>query len=363
MELAIGATIRQLRKNIGMGQEELADTVGVSVPAVSKWECGKAYPDITLLPIIAKTLCTNVDTLLSYPAALSEDEIDNLTTSCSETFDKEGFEKGYSMLSKLLSEHPDDILLKCNLGTVLSMYSGKFPDGERSKYLEKSIELCKPAANSSNPTWKSMAQKMLTNLYIMNEQFDLAEALLQEYLGKEEAATDQTLAVIHFRKGEYEKAEKIYQRSLFKSISECETALSGLAAIASKNENESLFIDIQEKTLALSKLFEIESFPGKCLNPYISLCCYYGKKEMSNEMLAALEGLANSLDTWNSPCDFSKLKLFNQMQPAYGISFGATMHDAILQLTSEFKSYSFIKNNPEFKRIIDRIENISLDSK
>ena len=47
------AVIRKLRENKKMTQEELADIIHVSSKAVSKWETGNGFPDISLLePLI-----------------------------------------------------------------------------------------------------------------------------------------------------------------------------------------------------------------------------------------------------------------------------------------------------------------------
>jgi transcriptional regulator with XRE-family HTH domain len=48
-EIRIGTKIIEKRKEKGLTQEELADHLGISKPAVSKWESGQSYPDITLL--------------------------------------------------------------------------------------------------------------------------------------------------------------------------------------------------------------------------------------------------------------------------------------------------------------------------
>ncbi|MBO5257817.1 MAG: helix-turn-helix transcriptional regulator, partial [Clostridia bacterium] len=53
MELMIGEKLRKLRRDRDMTQEMLASAFGVSPQAISKWECGDGYPDITLLPMIA----------------------------------------------------------------------------------------------------------------------------------------------------------------------------------------------------------------------------------------------------------------------------------------------------------------------
>lgn len=50
----IGKKIYELRKQNGMTREQLAKAVGVSTPAVSKWETGTSMPDILLLAPIAR---------------------------------------------------------------------------------------------------------------------------------------------------------------------------------------------------------------------------------------------------------------------------------------------------------------------
>ena len=62
--MSIGEKIRQARKEKGIGQEALAEQLGLSVQAVSKWECNLSCPDITLLPRIADYLEVTLDHLL-----------------------------------------------------------------------------------------------------------------------------------------------------------------------------------------------------------------------------------------------------------------------------------------------------------
>ena len=60
-----GAVIRRLREGKGMTQEELAERIFVSGKAVSKWETGQGFPDISLLEPLAKALGISVIELLS----------------------------------------------------------------------------------------------------------------------------------------------------------------------------------------------------------------------------------------------------------------------------------------------------------
>ncbi len=60
-----GTVIKQLREKCGMTQTELAERIGVSNKAVSKWETGKGLPDISLLQPLAQTLCVSVIELIN----------------------------------------------------------------------------------------------------------------------------------------------------------------------------------------------------------------------------------------------------------------------------------------------------------
>lgn len=65
MEITLGKRIALLRKEKELKQEELAEVLGISPQAVSKWENDITCPDIILLPKLAKTLEVSVDELLS----------------------------------------------------------------------------------------------------------------------------------------------------------------------------------------------------------------------------------------------------------------------------------------------------------
>ena len=64
MPMKIGENIAFLRKGKGLTQDELANMLMVSNQAVSKWESGKCYPDIELLPQLADAFDVTIDRLL-----------------------------------------------------------------------------------------------------------------------------------------------------------------------------------------------------------------------------------------------------------------------------------------------------------
>lgn len=88
MHIYLGENLKNLRRKKNLTQEKLADFLGVSFQAVSKWERGDTYPDISMLPEIADFFKISVDELLGVNRAENEKEIteklkeyDNLTDS------------------------------------------------------------------------------------------------------------------------------------------------------------------------------------------------------------------------------------------------------------------------------------------
>lgn len=62
--MKLNEKIFQCRKRCGLSQEELAERIGVSRQAVSKWELGTALPELDKLKLLAKTFVVSTDYLL-----------------------------------------------------------------------------------------------------------------------------------------------------------------------------------------------------------------------------------------------------------------------------------------------------------
>ena len=106
----IGVVIKKYRKEAGMTQEEMANRLGVTTPAVNKWENSNSKPDIELLAPIARPLDISLDTLLSFHEKLSDTEIEEIIRKMDGMFSEEGYEKTYEWALRLIKEYPN-----CNM--------------------------------------------------------------------------------------------------------------------------------------------------------------------------------------------------------------------------------------------------------
>ena len=80
MEMTIGANIKCLRTAKNITQEQLSVAMNITCAAVSKWERGETYPDITLLQPLAYYFGVTLDELMGYDQEKVQAEIDDVIT-------------------------------------------------------------------------------------------------------------------------------------------------------------------------------------------------------------------------------------------------------------------------------------------
>ena len=78
MKMTIGANIKRLRAAKNITQEQLSVAMNVTCAAVSKWERGESYPDITLLQPLAYFFGVTLDELMGYDHEKIQTEIDEI---------------------------------------------------------------------------------------------------------------------------------------------------------------------------------------------------------------------------------------------------------------------------------------------
>ena len=111
--MKINEVIREKRKEQGLTQEQVAEYLGVTAPAVNKWEKGSTYPDITLLPALARLLHVDFNTLLSFHEDITEVEIRNFINEIAKTVERDGYEAAFHMAMEKIHEYPNCDLLIC----------------------------------------------------------------------------------------------------------------------------------------------------------------------------------------------------------------------------------------------------------
>lgn len=108
MSIYIGENIKTLRKNKDITQEQLSDFLGISNVAVSKWERNETYPDISLLPVLAKYFNVTIDELMGYDASKVNKQIDEIEKEYWQFRSNGEFDKASSLIKKARETYYDD---------------------------------------------------------------------------------------------------------------------------------------------------------------------------------------------------------------------------------------------------------------
>ncbi len=138
--MKIGNKIRELRKLRGITQEQLAESIGISFQAVSKWENNIALPDITLAPVLANYFGVSMDELFDFNRKEMACAIQSITDEAYQFRESDPAESR-RILEEGLTKYPDNDILLNNLLYVLN-YSEK-PDETISvagKLIEKTVQ-------------------------------------------------------------------------------------------------------------------------------------------------------------------------------------------------------------------------------
>lgn len=112
--------IKLHRKDIGLTQEQMANYLGVSTPAVNKWERGSTYPDISLLPALARLLKIDMNELFSFCEELTELEIAQFSNELSEVALNKNIDFAFEMAAKKIQEYPHCDSLIYMAATILN---------------------------------------------------------------------------------------------------------------------------------------------------------------------------------------------------------------------------------------------------
>lgn len=135
MELFIGETIKRVRRERDLTQEEAAAHLGVSPQSVSKWERGEGYPDITMLPALANYFGVSVDELLGMGEIERKEKYDAINRLWTQNNKARANSENVALMKKALKTWPNDALLLVQLSTSLEKLDGT-PEEKRGNLLE-----------------------------------------------------------------------------------------------------------------------------------------------------------------------------------------------------------------------------------
>lgn len=234
-DMPVSTVIREKRKELGLTQEQVAQRLGVSAPAVNKWERGGTYPDITILPALARLLKTDVNTLLCFRDELSEQEIAEVCNELVKIMDKEGIEAAVEAAEQKVREYPTCAgLLQMMAAFVQGMMFMSGYAKEKEKHEEKIYSWYERAVEcGKDEKAKHAAAYALAGKYMRRKDYGKAGEML-DLLPEQGADKNILKARILLEQEKKDEAAVLLERKLTEELNEIFSILSMLLDVACK---------------------------------------------------------------------------------------------------------------------------------
>lgn len=258
--MEINEIIKEKRLALGYTQEQLAQLLNVSTPAVNKWERAITYPDITILPALARTLKTDLNTLLSFKSDLSDYEVAMFTNELATITD---FHQAYLKAMDKISEYPTCDNLIINVAIILNHQLCLNEPDNSNDYRQKIDELFQRCLISENLAIKSQAQAILINKYIKQGELDMAKKLIDELPEQPQVDKEQKLINLYVAQEKYDDAARVQESKLLSSINQISNMLLTLMEIALKQdryEDAKAIADVNKKMHGIFMLWQFSSY-------------------------------------------------------------------------------------------------------
>lgn len=176
--MQLGKRIKELRIENNLTQEELAEQLGVSFQAVSRWENDLTYPDITLLPILANMFGVTVDYLLDVDIMKKEAEINAIIEETIVLRNLGKTDEREILLEDALKKYPNSWDIKEDL---MSVYFTKNLDPDLKSYGDKAIKLANEILEKCvDDGIRYSAMQILILIYTSRKELDKAKQIVEK---------------------------------------------------------------------------------------------------------------------------------------------------------------------------------------
>ncbi len=361
----IGEVIAAQRKEKGITQEELAAYIGISKAAVSKWESGQSYPDITLLPVLAAYFDLTVDDLFGYDPQLSQKEVQEIYGQLARGFATEPFASVYEECLSYERKYYSCWRLLFALGLLFVNHASLAKEKAADVYGE-AIRLFERVEKMGNdPSLSRQALHLRASCYLFMMEPAKTIALLQD-VKEIPLSTESLLAKAHQMEGDEEKAIGLLQPTIYQNlITVFSCCVDLLLCYKDKPAKVSAW---SEKVLALGDLFAIDqihpaAYATVCLIA-AQLFATMGEKGKGLFLLERYAEVFSRRDVF--PLKLKGNALFDGLDPFFAsLEMGTApprndelIKESIKDAVSKNPAFAPLGEDKRFLRLMEKLEKI-----
>ena len=343
--------IREKRKGLGLTQEQVAERLGVSAPAVNKWEKGATYPDVTLLPALARLLGTDLNTLLCFQDGLSQQEIGQIFQEAAAVLQKEGVQRGFDFVLQKVREYPACMALAHPAAMLLQgvLLMSPLSAAEKRPLEEQYIALYARVAASGEEPFAGRAAFLLVSQYLARDEFTKAQELL-DTLPERGAMEKRTLqSALFLKQKRPELAAPVLEQLLRTSASmELQGILHQLAEVALQEGRPQDAEEIARRAGQLAQLLELGDYYAAM--PLFDVAV--ARKDVPGALSALKTMLAAVTTSLGLPCGLFYRHIAAR-SPAEAVNRAAVkLFPPLLRELEENEQYEFLRPEPEFQQLL-----------
>ena len=254
--------IRLRRQTLGLTQEQLAQKLGVSAPAVNKWERALNYPDITLLPALARALGVDLNTLLSFQEDLTEQEIGEFLNQLYAVSQTGGCGAAFALAEDKLREFPNSDQLAYSvagmLGGILALQPEE-DDPERQGWVGKITALYERCVHSADGQIREWAVYTLASRCVGTGELDRAEALLGQLSDTHRGKRELT-ARLRWAQGRRQEAWVLVEQELFNQAHAIQSTLLSMLDWVLKEEDRARARVLADSAVRAGDVFDLSDY-------------------------------------------------------------------------------------------------------
>lgn len=355
--MPMNMVIQEKRRELGLTQEQLAQYLGVSTPAVSKWEKGVTCPDIAILPSLARLLKIDLNTLFCFHEELTQQELSDCCNLLMVTAEESGIAAAFDRAEEMMRSYPNNESLTLNVTLSLDgmLQLSNHPESETSELFEKAEKWYQHLSESSEPATRNLANYLLVNRYIDRGDLKQAQDVLDTMPDRNSLVADYAdkllLQVkIYMKQERAADAAKELEQALLTAINKAQMLLLTLAdaeLAAGEPKKAKHIVKVKQDMVRLFDLWECSAFIAA-----LSLAMEFKDKE---QILPLLQGI---LRTAPEPWDMGASCLYHRIAGTEKKAVDKGMTSALLHSLSQYAEYDFLRDDPRFQNILEECNQI-----
>lgn len=342
--MSLGTVIRKYRKIRNLTQEEMAGRLGVTAPAVNKWENENSYPDITLLAPIARLLDISLDTLLSFQEDLTQEELNEIVREVDLKLKEASYDEAFWWAKKKLEQYPNCEQLILYIAAIFDAQRLVQKVAKEEEYDKYICSLYIRVLNSDDEAIRIRAADSLVGYYMRKKEYDKAEKYL-EYFSVQNPERKRKQAQIYAETGRVKEAYKAYEELLFSDYQKASLELHGMYMLALQDNDRKRAHRLIDKQKELARCFEM----GKYYEVSGGLELATIEKD-ADAVVAIMKDMLSSVEQIG---DFTNAPLYEHMDfKELSEKYMTKIKENLLKCFRDEESFGFLKNDERWRELV-----------